>query len=331
MRTGKCVSHTMFCAVCFVSSSGVRFGVWHTVLCHPIVIVVYDSIACVLLSPCRCCAVGVVRRRPLQPPDVWPLDTDQRATELFNDLHTQQSHAAAGTASPPSDRALLPLLLRTVRRDLLLSAGLMLLYSAAQLGQPLVLRALVQSVQAEDDAGLWLSFVTLALGLLSAVGNHGHMHVVYLIGQRLRSTLIAAVFRRALGQTTADRGDTETGEIINLMALDTQKLYDVMPFVHFFWVAPLQLAVATAVLYNALGPSAFVGVGVIALVAPMTAGFAKVNAKVRRHHMKVSDARIKLCNEALHNMRTVKVFAWESAIMSRILDRRAVEVKHTIR
>eukprot|EP01069_Polyplicarium_translucidae_P009347 Polyplicarium_translucidae@DN3309_c0_g2_i1.p3 len=47
-----------------------------------------------------------------------------------------------------------------------------------------------------------------------------------------------------------------TGEVVNLMAIDAQRLQDFAPSAAVLWSAPFQMVIAISMLYGQLGPSA---------------------------------------------------------------------------
>ncbi|KRX48228.1 Multidrug resistance-associated protein 1, partial [Trichinella murrelli] len=92
------------------------------------------------------------------------------------------------------------------------------------------------------------------------------------------------------------RKDTTTGEIVNLMSVDVQKLVDVFPYIILFWSAPMQICIAIGSLWQLLGPSVMAGA----------------------NQMKFKDTRIKMMNEILNGIRMLKFHAWELAFRDRI-------------
>lgn len=75
----------------------------------------------------------------------------------------------------------------------------------------------------------------------------------------MRTALISAVYEKSFKLSNKARQQSTTGEIVNLQSIDSQKLADLMPFLHMIWSAPLQIGIATAWLVIILGPSALAG------------------------------------------------------------------------
>ncbi|OWA52393.1 putative Multidrug resistance-associated protein 1 [Hypsibius exemplaris] len=60
------------------------------------------------------------------------------------------------------------------------------------------------------------------------------------------------------------------GEIVNLMAVDAQRFAELIHRVQILWSAPFQISLALYFLWQALGPSALAGLGVMILLIPIT-------------------------------------------------------------
>jgi hypothetical protein len=69
----------------------------------------------------------------------------------------------------------------------------------------------------------------------------------------------ATVYRKSLRVASCARKDTTSGEIVNLMAVDCQRIADLMPYINMIWSSPLQIGVSIIMLYQILGPSVFAG------------------------------------------------------------------------
>ena len=67
------------------------------------------------------------------------------------------------------------------------------------------------------------------------------------------------------------RKDATTGEIVNLMSVDAQRLMDLCTFVNTLWSSPFQILVALFFLWRTLGPSVLAGYGAMALLIPLNA------------------------------------------------------------
>ena len=62
----------------------------------------------------------------------------------------------------------------------------------------------------------------------------------YLVGLRVRSALISAIYRKSLKLSNAARREMTVGETTNLMQIDTQKFMDLALYLNFVITSPLQ-------------------------------------------------------------------------------------------
>ncbi|OQV17406.1 Multidrug resistance-associated protein 1 [Hypsibius exemplaris] len=85
------------------------------------------------------------------------------------------------------------------------------------------------------------------------------------------SAVIASVYRKALRITSAAKRTSTVGEIVNLMSVDSQRLTDLMTYIHLLWSGPFQMALALYFLWQALGPSVLAGLGIMLLMVPINA------------------------------------------------------------
>lgn len=82
---------------------------------------------------------------------------------------------------------------------------------------------------------------------------------MFLVGLRIRTALIGAVYRKALNLSNVARKESTVGEIVNLMAVDAQRFMDLTAYINMIWSAPLQIALALYFLWDLLGPSVLAG------------------------------------------------------------------------
>lgn len=72
------------------------------------------------------------------------------------------------------------------------------------------------------------------------------------VGIRLRAAIIDTIYRKALRIAASANNGPEgasTGQIVNLLAVDLQRLQDVLQFLWGVWYAPLNIIIAMVLLY----------------------------------------------------------------------------------
>lgn len=197
--------------------------------------------------------------------------------------------------------------------------------------------------------GYLLTGVLFFVGILSSIFNCQQLYTSYLIGFRIRSMLIGAIYKKALNISNEIKKERNIGEIVNLMAVDVQRqfniclyirvlhyicffflnfrFYDIMGFFHCIWSIPLSLILATYLLWHILGISALAGLFSIVLLIPINAWVGVNIKRLQAQQMKLKDERIKLINELLNGIKILKLYAWEPSFEKIIENVRNAELK----
>ncbi|KAL3643736.1 Canalicular multispecific organic anion transporter 1 [Castilleja foliolosa] len=254
-------------------------------------------------------------KRPLTEKDVWKLDTWER-TETLNDSF-QKSWAQE--AQKPK-----PWLLRALNRSL---GGRFWFGGFWKIGNdcsqfigPLILNRLLESMQRGDPA--WIGYIyafSIFVGVVFGVLCEAqYFQNVMRVGYRLRSTLIAAVFRKSLRLTHESRKSFASGKITNLMTTDAEALQQICQSLHTLWSAPFRIIVALVLLYQQLGVASLLGALLLVLLFPIQTFIISKMQKLTKEGLQRTDKRIGLMNEILAAMDTVKCYAWENSFQSKV-------------
>ncbi|KAF6018307.1 hypothetical protein EB796_023393 [Bugula neritina] len=175
---------------------------------------------------------------------------------------------------------------------------------------PLLQNILIKYIESQTSAcpdPLWKGLLYCGLLLISVIVNPLIYNLMFLTNLkaklRIRSSLTSSIYRKALTMSGEAREDTATGEIVNLMSVDTCRT---VCFVNEFWVfftTPIQATVAIYLLYQLLGNSVFAALGIMLVTAPVSFGIAYFQRKHRMAAMKIKDERIKMINETLSSIK----------------------------
>ena len=210
-------------------------------------------------------------------------------------------------------------------------------YDASNFAQPMLLALLVTHItnsQKADPAlhpAPWKGYVIASgmfcVALFGITMLNLFQRITYGIGLRCRTALITALYRKSFKLSPAARAQMSTGQIVNMMSVDATMVDMACDWMHYGWSAVAQLIVAVALLINALGPSALVGVGIMLIFVPMQTYVMKGLRFARRSALKYTDQRIRMLSEILQGIRVIKVYAWESSFIKQISDLRNNELK----
>ncbi|KAF3609944.1 hypothetical protein DY000_02047561 [Brassica cretica] len=254
-------------------------------------------------------------KRPLTEKDVWHLDTWDRTETLMKSFQMSWEKEL----EKPK-----PWLLRALNNSLggrFWWGGFWKIGNdCSQFVGPLLLNELLKSMQLNEPA--WIGyiyaisiFVGVVLGVLCEAQ---YFQNVMRVGYRLRSALIAAVFRKSLRLTNEGRKKFQTGKITNLMTTDAESLQQICQSLHTMWSAPFRIIVSLVLLYQQLGVASLIGALFLVLMFPIQTVIISKTQKLTKEGLQRTDKRIGLMNEVLAAMDTVKCYAWENSFQSKV-------------
>lgn len=146
-------------------------------------------------------------------------------------------------------------------------------------------------------------------------------------GIMLRGALTTAIYEHALRLTPVGRMGLTTGEVTNLVAVDTQKLYDVMLEGHLIWSCPVLICMVTVLLWTFVGPELTIGVAMLILVVPVVQQIVEKMLRIRKERSKLTDQRINILTSMLQGMRVTKLNHYESKVEENVMNVRNQEME----
>ncbi|KAL1953834.1 hypothetical protein VTO42DRAFT_2129 [Malbranchea cinnamomea] len=191
--------------------------------------------------------------------------------------------------------------------------------------QPQLLRLLITFIDSYrgDNPQPAARGVAIALGMFvvsvsQTVCLHQYFQRAFETGMRVKSALTAMIYSKSLKLSNEGRASKTTGDIVNHMAVDQQRLSDLAQFGMQLWSAPFQIFLCMASLYQLLGWSMLAGIGAMVLMIPLNGMIARMMKNLQIKQMKNKDQRTKLMTEILNNMKSIKLYAWNTAFMSKL-------------
>ncbi|KAI4349330.1 hypothetical protein L6164_009931 [Bauhinia variegata] len=150
---------------------------------------------------------------------------------------------------------------------------------------------------------------------------------VDILGMHVRSALTAMVYRKGLRLSSLSKQSHTSGEIVNYMAVDVQRVGDYTWYLHDIWVLPLQIVLALMILYKNIG-IAFIATLIATIISiVVTIPVAQVQENFQDKLMAAKDERMRKTSECLRNMRILKLQAWEDRYRMELEEMRGVEFK----
>ncbi|KAI9167494.1 Metal resistance protein YCF1 [Paramyrothecium foliicola] len=192
--------------------------------------------------------------------------------------------------------------------------------------QPQLLRfliAFIASYQKPDTAqpviqGAAIALAMFACAIFQTTMVHQYFQLAFETGMRIKGGLASSIYRKAMRLSNEGRSTKTTGDIVNYMAVDAQRLQDLTQFAQQAWSAPFQIIICMVSLYNLVGWSMLAGIGVMIIMMPVQGFVARIMRNLQKEQMKNKDARSRLINEIINNMKSIKLYAWGSAFMNKL-------------
>ena len=178
-------------------------------------------------------------------------------------------------------------------------------YGAGQTPQPIV-------------KGAAIALAMFACALFQTTMVHQYFQLSFVTGMRIKGGLASTVYKKSLRLSNEGRAAKTTGDIVNYMAVDTQRLQDLTQFAQQAWSAPFQIIICMISLYNLVGWSMMAGIGIMIVFMPLQGWVARIMRNLQKQQMKNKDARSRLINEIITNMKSIKLYAWGSAFMNKL-------------
>ena len=247
-------------------------------------------------------------RMELTQQDLFPVPTPMRAKHLSQEFHTNYAKYA-----DRGQNARLAWTLWRLAAPTFIPAGFCQLLSViCQVLLPLLVRELLLVLEENPNEkviqqGLPYALSIFAASLLNAFGNHRHRHLALKSGVVMRAAAVDVLYQHVLQLTPAGRVGLTAGEVTNLMATDTQKLFEVTQEGHLIWALPLSVVLVTLFLWLIMGPTTLVGIAVLMLFVPLVERITSSMLKIRKVRVKMTDRRIEITNAMLQGVSCISI------------------------
>ncbi|KAG0202488.1 hypothetical protein BGX28_005009 [Mortierella sp. GBA30] len=192
--------------------------------------------------------------------------------------------------------------------------------------QPVLLREMlrfVMSYKTDSPQPLYKGYIIACLMFACSVSQttvlHQYFHLCFRTGMHIRAGLVTAIYQKSLRLSNSARQTFTVGEIVNHMSIDSQRVQDLVTYLHVVWSGLFQIGIALYLLYDTMGWAIFAGVTVMILMIPLNARLSVFMKDFQQQQMKNKDTRIKLMNEILNGIRVIKLYAWEGTFLQKVL------------
>lgn len=145
------------------------------------------------------------------------------------------------------------------------------------------------------------------------------------LGMRLRAALTAHIYKKGLHLSSEARQGHGSGEIINYMSVDVQRIGDFAWHLNTIWMLPIQILLAMYILYKNLGLASLAGFAATLVVMVGNLPLTRRQKYFQKKIMESKDERMKATSEILRTMKILKLQAWEMRYLEKLEDLRKIE------
>ncbi|XP_051222905.1 ABC transporter C family member 3 [Lolium perenne] len=219
-------------------------------------------------------------------------------------------------------------IVRTVWWHIVVTGLYALIYSLAIYVGPYLIDSLVQYLNGDEryaGKGKLLVVTFIAAKVFECLSQRHWFFRLQQAGIRTRSVLVSTVYQKGLSLSSSSRQSRSSGEMINIISVDADRVGLFSWFMHDFWLVPLQVSMALFILYSTLGIASLAALGVTVIVMLATVLPMQMQEKFQGKLMDCKDVRMKATSEILRNMRILKLQGWEMKFLSKIIDLRKTE------
>jgi ATP-binding cassette, subfamily C (CFTR/MRP), member 1 len=162
-----------------------------------------------------------------------------RRRQVTNDKKGKESKTPVKPGQ--TDGSILPAMVKAYGGPFWFSGLLQIALNCLTFASPLLLNQLITyTSQPLESAPLWqglvLVFSLFLVTFLSSLLNGQYFLKTFVVGFRIRSGLISAIYRKSLRISSAAKKDTTVGEIVNLMAVDAQRFFELISYLVRFYI-----------------------------------------------------------------------------------------------
>ncbi|KAG5546677.1 hypothetical protein RHGRI_018748 [Rhododendron griersonianum] len=271
--------------------------------------------------------IGVGNKKALDLADVPQLDCVDNVKGAFP-IFRSKLESDSGSGSRINTFKLVKALIFATKWEVLLTAFLALIYTLASYVGPYLIDSFVQYLngnRAFKHQGYVLVSAFFFAKLIECLSQRHWFFRLQQAGIRARAVLVAMIYYKGLSISCQSKQGQTSGEIINLMSVDAQRVSDFSWYMHDVWMAIVQVGLALLILYKNLGLASIAALVTTVVMMVANVPLGRLQEKFQEKIMKSKDTRMKATSEILRNMRILKLQAWEMKFLSKVTEIRKTE------
>lgn len=195
--------------------------------------------------------------------------------------------------------------------------------------QPQLLRLLIRFVNDYTESvkngeplpltqGFMIAGAMFVVSVTQTACLHQYFQRAFDLGMRIKSALTSVIYDKSLVLSNETKQASNTGDIVNLMSVDVQRLQDLVQNLQIIWSGPFQIILCLYSLHGLLGNSMWAGVLIMIIMIPLNAVIARYQKKLQKTQMGYKDERSRLTSEILNNIKSLKLYGWEVPYLAKL-------------
>jgi ATP-binding cassette, subfamily C (CFTR/MRP), member 4 len=139
---------------------------------------------------------------------------------------------------------------------------------------------------------------------------------------QMKTVTCALIYQKSLRLSQSALGQTQVGQIINLLSNDVKRIDAAAFYLVFLIIVPIQTLITVYILWIYLGFASLAGMAILVLLIPVQAKISQYAANFRIRVAKLTDLRLKYMNEIISGMKVIKMYCWERPFAGRVTENR---------
>lgn len=270
-------------------------------------------------------AVGF--KKPLDQKEIPDLDIKDSAAFLSSSFDESLKYVKEedGTTNPSIYRTIFTF----VWRKAAINACFAVICAGASYVGPYLINDFVSFLSEKETrslkSGYLLALEFLGAKMVETTTQRQWIFGARQLGLRLRAALISHIYRKGLVLSSRSRQSRTSGEMINYMSVDIQRITDFMWYLNIIWMLPIQISLAIYILYTNLELGSLAALAATLLVMSLNIPITRIQKQYQSKIMDDKDNRMKATSEVLRNMKILKLQAWDMQFLRKLEDLRKLE------
>ncbi|XP_042486112.1 ABC transporter C family member 3-like [Macadamia integrifolia] len=235
-----------------------------------------------------------------------------------------------GNGGQVSTLKLVKALILSVWKEIIWTTLFSIISTLASYIGPYLIEAFVQDLDNPHQLkykGYVLVFIFFISKLLRCFSERHLFFQLRKMGIKVRAALFAIIFKKNLTLSSHAKQGHNSGENINLICVDVERIGFFSWYLHDIWRVPIQIFLALLILYTKLGLASIVTFIATMILMLANIPMGKLQEKFQGELMDSKDQRMKVTSEALRNMRILKLQGWEMKFLANIIELRNFETR----